>query len=58
MTWKLTQFALGRPLTAADAPLVRQVHQKSQAAGGTYASLITAIVTSDLVMMTNTEMDP
>ena len=58
ITWKLTQFALGRPLAAADAPLVRQVHARAQADGGTYANLITAIVTSDLVMTTNTEMDP
>lgn len=55
ITWKLTQFALGRPLTAADAPVVEDIHRKAQAAGGTYDSLLTAIVLSDLVQMTRTE---
>lgn len=49
LTWKVTQFALGRPLTAADAPIVGEIHKASQAAGGTYPSLMTAIVSSDLV---------
>lgn len=49
LTWKVTQFALGRPLTAADAPIVANIHQSAQSTGGTYASLMTAIVTSDLV---------
>lgn len=55
LTWKVTQFALGRPLVSADARIVKQIHQSSQKQGGTYASLITAIVTSDLVLMTRTE---
>jgi hypothetical protein len=55
MTWKLTQFSLGRPLVAADARTVTEIHQASQEAGGTYASLITAIVLSDLVQTTRTE---
>jgi hypothetical protein len=55
LTWKLTQFALGRPLAAADARVVAAIHQASQKSGGKYSSLITAIVTSDLVMMTRTE---
>jgi hypothetical protein len=53
--WKVTQFAIGRPLVAADAPLVAEIHRASQQAGGTYPSLMTAIVTSDLVLMTRTE---
>ena len=55
LTWKVTQFSLGRPLLAADAPIVAKIHQSAQAGGGTYASLITAIVMSDLVQMTRTE---
>ena len=55
ITWKLTQFALGRPVVAADAPIVAKIHEVAQADGGTYPSLLTAIVTSDLVRMTRTE---
>jgi hypothetical protein len=49
LTWKVTQFSLGRPLTAADAPVVAEIHKSAQAGGGTYTSLMTAIVMSDLV---------
>jgi hypothetical protein len=55
ITWKLTQFALGRPLTRDDAPFVERIHQDAQRDGGTYASLITAIARSDLVQTTRTE---
>jgi hypothetical protein len=55
ITRKLTQFALGRPLVESDAPAVDKIHESAQKGGGTYASLITAIVTSDLVRMTQTE---
>jgi len=57
LTWKVTQFALGRPLVAADAPVVAAIHQAAQAKGGTYSSLITAIVMSDLVQQSRTEKD-
>ena len=55
LTWKVTQFAIGRPLVAADAALLDKIHESSQKGGGGYASLITAIVMSDLVQMTRTE---
>jgi hypothetical protein len=55
ITWKLTQFSLGRPLVAADVRIVNDIHKAAQKEGGTYASLITAIVMSDLVQMTRTE---
>ena len=58
LTWKVTQFALGRPLGAADAPIVAQIHAECQQHGGTYSSLITAIVTSDLVQQIRTEPVP
>ena len=56
LTWKLTQFSLGRPLTANDAPIVDKIHETAQKNGGTYAAVITAIVKSDLVQMTRTEL--
>lgn len=49
LTWKVTQFALGRPLAADDAALVNRIHQEAQKNGGTWQATITAIVTSDLV---------
>jgi len=58
LTWKVTQFALGRPLLAADARIVGKIHEAAQKGGGTYSSLITAIVLSDLVQMTRTEIEP
>ena len=55
ITRKVTQFALGRPLVESDTPIIEKIHKAAQQEGGTYASLITAIVTSDLVRMTKTE---
>ena len=55
LTWKLTQFSLGRPLVAADARSVASIHQAAAENGGTYLALITAIVMSDLVQNTRTE---
>ena len=55
LTWKVAQFALGRPLVAADTPILDEIHESAQKAGGTYSSVITAIVMSDLVRLTPTE---
>lgn len=55
ITWKLAQFALGRPLVAGDARTIAEVHQLAQQRGGTYIDVITALATSDLVMTTRTE---
>lgn len=55
LTRKVVQFAIGRPLTAADAPLVAQIHRAAGAAGGTYPELMRAIVLSDLVLTAPTE---
>ena len=49
ITWKMTQFALGRPLGPADAATVADIHQAGQKSGGTYKDVITAIILSDLV---------
>ena len=58
ITWKVTQFALGRPLTAADAGEVDRIHETASADGGTYPALLKAIVMSDLVRMKQTEAMP
>ena len=55
LTWKVAQFALGRPLGPADTRTLDKIHQAAQKAGGTYASLMRAIVKSDLVQKTQTE---
>ena len=55
ITWKLTQFAVGRPLVAEDAAIVGRIHRMAQEGGGTYASLVRAIAQSDLVRLTRTE---
>lgn len=49
ITRKLTQFALGRPLTQSDLAALDTIHANTEKEGGTYASAITAIVLSDLV---------
>ena len=55
ITRKVTQFALGRPIVEADEPVLDKIHESAQAGGGTYASVITAIVMSDLVQTKGTE---
>jgi hypothetical protein len=50
ITWKVTQFALGRPLGPDDATQLMEIHETAWTSGGTYADLIRAIVASDLVM--------
>jgi hypothetical protein len=55
LTWKLTQFAIGRPLLAEDAATINAIHRQAQKSGGTYPALIAAIVSSDLVRQTKTE---
>ena len=55
LTWKVAQFALGRRLGPADSRTLDKVHQAAQKGGGTYASLMRAIIKSDLVQKTQTE---
>jgi hypothetical protein len=50
LVWKLTQFAAGRPLTADDAPVVRDIYQRSRRDGETYQAILAAIATSPIVM--------
>ena len=55
LTWKVTQFVLGRPLTASDARILDTIHENAQKAGGTWSSLMMAIAESDLIRLTKTE---
>ena len=48
ITWKLTQFVMGRPLGARDARHVQTIHRAGWQKGGTYANLVMAIVMSEL----------
>ncbi|MEO0448247.1 MAG: DUF1592 domain-containing protein, partial [Verrucomicrobiota bacterium] len=49
MTWKVTQFALGRPLTASDVSKVDAIHAESLRHGGTYAATVEAIAASSYI---------
>ncbi|MEW4488845.1 DUF1592 domain-containing protein [Thalassoglobus sp. JC818] len=57
LTWKLVQFSLGRPLTAADAKTVQSIHSTAMSQGGTYQSTVHALIKSDLIQLTQTEAD-
>ncbi len=57
ITWKIAQFALGRPLGASDARLLEKVHREASKNGGTYPDVVTALLLSDLVRTTRTEAD-
>jgi len=57
ITWKVAQFAVGRPLAADDAAMMANIHQTSQSAGGRWTDIIKAIVLSDLVQFTRTQPD-
>jgi hypothetical protein len=52
VTWKLAQFAIGRPQVAADTRIVANIHENSMQNGGTYQALMTEIVLSDLEQLT------
>jgi hypothetical protein len=56
LTWKVAQFAVGRPLTAVDVPTLKQIHETADKNGGTYAAVISSVVASDLVLKTRTEL--
>lgn len=53
---KLTQFALGRPLVAADQPVVERIHREAGRNGATYQTLLKAIALSELIRTTPTEI--
>jgi hypothetical protein len=53
ITWKVAQFALGRPLGGSDARLLDEVYRRAQEKGGTYAATLEALTTSELVRKTH-----
>ena len=55
ITWKLTQFALGRPLGGPDIPVVKSIHALALENGGNYPETMVAITLSDLVRMKQPE---
>lgn len=55
ITWKVCQFAVGRPLGAEDARTLAEIHSTAQAAGGRWSDVMRAIVLSDLVQTIRTE---
>lgn len=57
ITWKLAQFALGRPLIAEDIESLRNIHSTALENGGTYQAVIKAIVLSDLARTIRTEVE-
>ncbi|MDB4507670.1 DUF1592 domain-containing protein [bacterium] len=55
LTWKVTQFALGRPLVGSDTPHIKKIHAQAQKEGGTYKAILKAIALSDYIQSTRTE---
>jgi hypothetical protein len=49
LTWKVTQFALGRPIAPSEVADLDRIHSRARASGGTYADVIRAVAMSDLV---------
>ena len=49
IAWKLTQFAIGRPLGPTDLAAMESIISQLEKSGGTYRGLIEAIILSDLV---------
>ena len=55
LTWKVAQWALGRPLTLQDAPALDRIHEEAKKEGGTYPAIMSTLVMSELVQTTRTE---
>lgn len=56
LTWKVVQFAIGRPPGARDARVIADIHLQAQEAGGSYRDTMRAIALSDLARMHKTEL--
>jgi hypothetical protein len=54
LTWKIAQFALGRPLAVPDRLEMGKIYEQVRKKNGTYRDVITALVMSDLVRTTRT----
>ena len=55
LTWKVTQFALGRPLNSRDEPEIQKIHAQAMKEGGTYKALLKAIALSKYTLSMRTE---
>ncbi len=49
ITWKLAQFALGRPIASSDRPHLHSVHLESTKQGHSYQDVMTALASSPLI---------
>lgn len=49
LVWKLSQFAMGRPLGAREAAAIQAIHKESKSRGGRYSDIIAAIASSELM---------
>lgn len=58
MTWKITQFALGRPLNANDTAAVSQIHEEALKRGGRYRDALAAIAESRLLRWMEPSAEP
>jgi hypothetical protein len=56
ITWKIAQFALGRPLASSDRAALSRAHREAKKNGGTYAAVISALAISDLIRMIPPEL--
>lgn len=58
IVWKLTQFSLGRPLGPADIEQMEWIQQRCKDSDFTYASMLKALLMSDLIRKIQTEPYP
>ncbi|MEL7338431.1 MAG: DUF1588 domain-containing protein, partial [Planctomycetota bacterium] len=49
LVWQIAQFAMGRPLTATDQPLVDDIHRRAMQSGGRYRDVSAEIAASPLM---------
>lgn len=56
LTWKVVQFAIGRPPGASDARVIADIHLQAHKAGGSYRDTMRAIALSDLARLHKTEL--
>ncbi|MEM7601595.1 MAG: DUF1592 domain-containing protein, partial [Verrucomicrobiota bacterium] len=53
LTWKIVQYALGRPLNANDAAAVSEIHAEATSNGGRYRDVMSALSQSRLIRYSN-----
>lgn len=55
ITAKMIQFSIGRPLRDSDDAAVNRIHAIAKRDGGTWSSIVTTLVTSDIIRKTPQE---